>query len=254
MDTDCHSDDQGSQEHNGWWSRSTVLPDLLTTEKSYTMATSTSPPIHINTQASPCVSHTNPLELLLHLQHLIPWPILPTINHVHKWSLVITVLLISTGFDHSNVKRTTFDKHPGCRYHFWLISHWVVKQVNWVDWYTSKPRVKHIPRPHCHETHTLTWHPLSLYFQVKIHLSYVSIRQHGSAWVSIRQYTVMSREKLMLFSDQQVSKQGAGAYQTKSSNWKESSGQEPPEMRLFTTGLQTSLRICSWSSWMRGHD
>jgi predicted metal-dependent enzyme (double-stranded beta helix superfamily) len=39
----------------------------------------------------------------LSVQHLIPCPSLPTINHVHKWSLVITVLLISTRFDHSNV-------------------------------------------------------------------------------------------------------------------------------------------------------
>ncbi len=47
----------------------------------------------------PWASHTNTLELLLHLQHLIPCPSLPTINHVDKRSLLITVLLISTGVD-----------------------------------------------------------------------------------------------------------------------------------------------------------
>jgi hypothetical protein len=34
-----------------------------------------------------------------HFQHLIPFPSLPTINHVDKRSLLITVSLMSTGFD-----------------------------------------------------------------------------------------------------------------------------------------------------------
>ena len=64
---------------------------------THTTYSLTDSPIHIHT--SPCVSHTNTLELLLHLQHLIPCPSLPTINHVDKRSLLITVLLMSTGFD-----------------------------------------------------------------------------------------------------------------------------------------------------------
>ena len=51
------------------------------------------------------------LELLLHLQHLIHFPSLPTINHVHKCSLLITVLLISPDVDKFIL--TTVDKHPG---------------------------------------------------------------------------------------------------------------------------------------------
>jgi hypothetical protein len=57
------------------------------------------------------LNKSNKSELLLHLQHLIPCPSLPTINHVHKRPLLITVLLISTGFD--DVKITTVYKHPG---------------------------------------------------------------------------------------------------------------------------------------------
>jgi hypothetical protein len=41
------------------------------------------------------------IEFLLHLQHLIPCPTLPTVNHVDERSLFITVLLIHTGFDKS---------------------------------------------------------------------------------------------------------------------------------------------------------
>jgi hypothetical protein len=66
-------------------------------------------PIHIDT--FPCVSQPNTLELLLYMQHLMPCSSLPTINHVDKRSLLITILLISTGFD--NVKITTVDKHRG---------------------------------------------------------------------------------------------------------------------------------------------
>ena len=65
-------------------------------------------PIHIHT--FPCVSQTNTLELLVHLQQLIPCPNLPTINPVHERSLLITVLLIITGFDHQKIR--TVDKHP----------------------------------------------------------------------------------------------------------------------------------------------
>ena len=57
------------------------------------------------------LNKSNTFELLLHLQHLIPCPSLPTINHVDKRPLLITVLLISTGFD--DVKITTVYKHPG---------------------------------------------------------------------------------------------------------------------------------------------
>ena len=65
-------------------------------------------PIHIHT--FPCVSQTNTLELLVHLQQLIPCPNLPTINPVNERSLLITVLLIITGFDHQKIR--TVDKHP----------------------------------------------------------------------------------------------------------------------------------------------
>jgi hypothetical protein len=36
-----------------------------------------------------CVSHTNTLEVLLNLQHLISGPTYPISNLVHKWSLLI---------------------------------------------------------------------------------------------------------------------------------------------------------------------
>ena len=45
---------------------------------------------HIHIHTFPCATYTNTLEVLLHFQHLIPCPSLPTINHVNKRSLLIT--------------------------------------------------------------------------------------------------------------------------------------------------------------------
>jgi hypothetical protein len=51
-------------------------------------------------------------SFLLHIRiTLIPCPILPTSNHVDKYSLLITVLLIRPGVH--NVMLTTVDKHLG---------------------------------------------------------------------------------------------------------------------------------------------
>ena len=76
---------------------------------------------HTNTLGVNPVSHTNTLELLLHplgLHHLIPCPTLPTINHVDRRSLLITVLL-RTGVDNVMINDCWWTPW---RYHFWLIS------------------------------------------------------------------------------------------------------------------------------------
>ena len=53
---------------------------------------------HTHTHTHYILTQHQYIRIPVTLQHLVPCPRLPTINHDDKWSLLITVLLIRTGF------------------------------------------------------------------------------------------------------------------------------------------------------------